>query len=168
MDSRNPARPGFLRPSFTSLGALSMKLSTSLLRPRALTLAAGAAAALACGAASAQTQFTGFTSGCFGAACSPSTTYSPTSTLFDSSGLTYANSTFDVMSSGGVAGLGASGSTNPALNVDNLGSWTLSATPFSYSLAPGNTFTRRVTFTAPPGTTPGSALFSSTILGNVQ
>jgi hypothetical protein len=140
---------------------MSMTRLTSL--PKALALAAG----LACGAASAQTQFVGFTSGCFGPACLPATTYSPTSTTFDSSGLTYANSTFDVTSAGGFAGLGATGMVNPASNIDNLGSWVLTGAPFNYSLAADNSFTLRVSFTAPPGTTPDSALFTSTIVGNV-
>jgi hypothetical protein len=138
-----------------------MKLSTSL---RPLALAAGAVAAMACGTASAQTTFTGFTTGCFGAACVPSLTNAPASTVFDASGLTYANSTFNVTSAGGVAGLGAMGMTNPALNIDNLGSWTLTGTPFSYA---GTSFTLRVSFTAPPGTTPTSALFTSAITGDV-
>lgn len=146
-----------------------MKLSTSLLRPRALTLAASAAAALACGAASAQTQFTGFTSGCFGVGCTPSTTYAPTSTTFDTSGLAYANSTFDVMSAGGFASIGDLGSPNPALNIDNLGAFTLDGNvPFNYGGAADNSFTLRVSFTAPPGTTPDSALFSSTLHGFVD
>ena len=144
-----------------------MNRLTSLSGPRVLALAVGAAAGLACGAASAQTQFVGFTSGCFGVGCTPDTTYSATSTTFDSSGLTYANSTFDVISAGGFAGLGASGMVNPAANIDNLGSWVLTGTPFNYSLAPDNSFTLRVSFTAPPGTTPDSALFTSTIVGNV-
>jgi len=141
-----------------------MKLSTSLLRSRALALAAGAAAALACGAASAQTQFIGFTNGCFGAACTPESAQAPATDFLAGSGLTYANSTFNVMSAGGVAGLGSTGMANPALNVDNLGSWSLTGAPFSYG---GSSFTLRVSFTAPPGTTPTSALFTSTLLGNV-
>ena len=141
-----------------------MKLQTSRRLPRSLALAAGAAAVLACGTASAQTQFTGFTNGCFGAACVPETTAGPATDLLAGSGLTYANSTFDVMSAGGVAGLGATGMSNPANNVDNLGSWSLTAQPFSYG---GTSFTLRVSFTAPPGTTPGSALFTSDILGTV-
>jgi PEP-CTERM motif-containing protein len=141
-----------------------MKFSTRLPKPSALALAAAAAAVMACGTASAQTQFTGFTSGCFGAACTPSSTYSPTASVFDSSGLTYANSTFNVMSSAGFAGLGASGSTTPASNVNNLGSWSLTQQTFDYT---GTPFKLLVSFSAPPGTTPGSALFTSTLLGNV-
>jgi hypothetical protein len=141
-----------------------MKRLTSLLRPRALAMAAGAVAALACGTASAQTTFTGFTNGCFGAACVPETTNAGASDVLAGSGLTYNNSTFDVVSAGGVAGLGSTGMLTPAGNVDNLGSWLLSGTAFNYG---GNTFTLRVSFTAPPGTTPTSALFTSTLTGNV-
>jgi len=141
-----------------------MKLPTSLRQPRALALAAGAAAALACGAASAQTTFTGFTNGCFGGGCTPETTSAPATDFLAGSGLTYANSTFNVTSAGGVAGLGASGMLLPASNIDNLGSWALTGAPFNYN---GNSFTLRVSFTAPPGTAPGSALFTSTLLGTV-
>ena len=143
-----------------------MKLQTGLRLPRSLAIAAGTVAALACGAASAQTQFTGFTNGCFGAACAPETTAGAATDFLAGSGLTYANSTFDVVSAFGVAGLGATGMTNPANNVDNLGSWTLTGQPFNYNLG-ANAFTLRVTFTAPPGTTPGNTLFSSTISGGV-
>jgi len=141
-----------------------MKSLTSLLRSRALAVAAGAVAALACGAASAQTTFTGFTNGCFGAACVPETTNAGASDVLAGSGLTYNNSTFNVVSAGGVAGLGSTGMATPAGNIDNLGSWILSGAPFAYG---GNAFTLRVSFTAPPGTTPSSALFTSTLIGNV-
>jgi len=141
-----------------------MRIQTSLQRPRALALVAGAAAALACGAASAQTTFTGFTNGCFGGGCTPETTQAPASDILTGSGLTYNNSTFSVTSAGGVAGLGSTGMSTPAANNDNLGSWLLSGAPFSYG---GNSFTLRVSFTAPPGTSPSSATFTSTLTGNV-
>jgi len=136
----------------------------SSLRPSALALAAGTVAAMACGAASAQTTFTGFTNGCFGAACVPETTAGGASDVLTGSGLTYNNSTFSVTSAGGVAGLGSTGMGTPAGNVDNLGSWILTGAPFSYT---GSSFTLRVSFTAPPGTAPASALFTSTLLGMV-
>jgi len=141
-----------------------MKRLTSLLRPRALAVAAATVAAMAGGTASAQTVFTGFTNGCFGSACTPATTSAPASTFLTGSGLTYNNSTFNVTSAGGVAGLGSTGMSTPAANVNNLGSWLLSGTPFAYG---GNSFTLRVSFTAPPGTTPGSAVVTSTLVGNV-
>jgi hypothetical protein len=140
-----------------------MQRFKSLPARRALAVAAGAVITMACAPAVAQTQFTGFTTGCFGAACVPSLVYAPATDTLATSGLSYANSTFDVISSGGFAGLGATGMIDPAANLDNLGSWTLSGDPFTYS----GSFTLRVSFTAPPGTTPDSALFTSTILGNV-
>jgi len=141
-----------------------MKRLTGLLRLRALALAAGTVAAVACGTASAQVQFTGFTNGCFGSGCTPESTSAPATDFLAGSGLTYANSTFDVMSAGGVAGLGATGMMLAANNVDNLGSWALTGAPFNYN---GSSFTLRVSFTSPPGTTPGSALFTSTLIGMV-
>ena len=141
-----------------------MKRLTSLLRPRALAVAAGAVAAMACGSASAQTVFTGFTNGCFGSGCTPETTQAPASDVLAGSGLTYNNSTFSVVSAGGVAGLGSTGMLTPGANVNNLGSWLLSGAPFLYT---GNSFTLRVSFTAPPGTAPSSALFTSTLTGMV-
>jgi len=141
-----------------------MKRLTSLLRPRALAIAGAAVAAMAGGAASAQTVLTGFTNGCFGSGCSPETTQAPAQDLLAGSGLTYNNSTFSVTSAGGVAAIGSTGMTTPAANVDNLGSWLLSGAPFIYT---GSSFTLRVSFTAPPGTTPTSALFTSTLMGSV-
>ena len=141
-----------------------MRLLKGLLSLRGPAVVAGAVAALASGAANAQTEFTGFTNGCFGSGCTPGTTNSPASALLTGSGLTYDNSTFDVVSAGGVAGLGTQGQSTPAANVNNLGSWILTGAPFSYT---GNSFTLRVSFTAPPGTTPSSALFTSTLTGNV-
>jgi hypothetical protein len=139
-----------------------MKRLTSLLRPRALAVAAGMVAAMASGAASAQTVFTGFTNGCFGTACTPETAQAPASDVL--SGLTYNNSTFNVTSFGGVAAIGSTGMSTPAANVNNLGSWLLTGAANNYT---GGSFTLRVSFTAPPGTTPTSALFTSTLMGNV-
>jgi hypothetical protein len=144
-----------------------MKLQTGLRLPRSLAIAAGAVAAMACGAASAQTQFVGFTNGCFGLACLPEADQVARTDFLAGSGLTYANSTFDLFSSGGTpdtAGLGATGMLLPANNIDNLGSFTLTGTPFNYA---GSSFTLRVSFTAPPGTAPDSALFTSTLIGSV-
>ena len=140
-----------------------MNVQTGLRLPRALAIAAGFLA-LACGTASAQTQFIGFTNGCFGLGCTPESDQADRTDFLAGSGLTYANSTFDVISAGGTAGLGATGMLLPANNIDNLGSWTLSGAPFVYD---GNSFTLRVSFTAPPGTTPASQLFTSSLIGTV-
>src|SRR3954471_22404087 len=105
------------------------------------------AAGLSMGSAQAATTFTGFTDGCFGAACVPQTAAGPQSTVLG--GLTFENSTFRVRDARGFAAICNVG--RPP-NVDNLGSFTLSGLPFTYT---GNAFDLRVTFTAPPGTTPG-------------
>jgi hypothetical protein len=104
--------------------------------------------------------FAGFTNGCFGAGCTPGTTSGapPVSLL----GLTYSSSTFNGTTSGGFLAIGNAPGTP---NVDNLGSFALSGTPANYT---GQSFTLRVTFTAPPGISGGqSRTFSATLTGNV-
>jgi hypothetical protein len=142
-----------------------MKRQTSLLRPRALALAAGTVAALVCGTASAQVTFTGFTNGCFGVGCTPESDESGTARTDTFHGLTYNNSSFSVISSSGFAGLGDAGQIAPSVNFNNLGSWLLTSEAFSYT---GSSFTLRVSFTAPPGTTPDNALFNAAFVGNVS
>jgi PEP-CTERM motif-containing protein len=134
-----------------------MKLKTSRLRPSALAWAAGAAAAMAFGTASAQTTFSGFTNGCFGTACTPTSTSAPTTISFNT--LSFTNSTFSVTSSGGSAPIGQEPGTP---NFNNLGSMTLAGSPFTY---PGNTFRLLVTFTAPPGTAPPTSTFTASFSG---
>ena len=131
-----------------------MKRLTSLLRPRALAVAAGTVAAMACGTASAQVVFTGSTSGCFGAACVPGAT----ATL---NGLTYTDSTFDVTSAGGFASIGGAPATP---NVNNLGSFSLTGEEFPYN----STFTLLITFTAPPASAPNPTSFGGTVTGMVN
>lgn len=97
----------------------------------------------------------GFTSGCFGAACSPGASASIP-------GLSYSNSTFDGTTVGGFRGLG--GNPNPGSNVNNLGSFTLSTAPNTFNTS----FTLRVTFTAPQGISGSSeAFFVATLTGSV-
>ena len=138
-----------------------MRLLKSLLRPRALALAAGTVAAMVCGVASAQeTTFTGFTNGCFVAGCTPTQTASPTTTTLN--GLSFTNSTFNVTTAGGFVSIGDAPATP---NVNNLGSFSLTSAPFSYA---GGAFDLLVTFSAPPGTTPNPVLFTSVVSGNVM
>ena len=105
--------------------------------------------------------FAGFTNGCFGAGCTPGTTSgSPAVSLL---GLTYNSSTFNGTTSSGFLAIGNVPGTP---NVDNLGSFTLTGTPANYN---GQSFTLRVTFTAPPGIAGGnSRTFSATLTGNVS
>ena len=78
-------------------------------------------------------------------------------------GLTYSNSTFAGTTSAGFLGIGSA--ATPGANFNNLGSFTLDATPRTYA---GNTFQLMVTFTAPANITGGqSTTFSSILVGNV-
>ena len=79
--------------------------------------------------------FSGSTLGCFGAGCMPVAS----STLL---GLTYNNSTFSGTTAGGFLGIGTG-----TPNVDNLGSFTLTGDPATYS----GSFAVRVTFSDPQG-----------------
>ena len=141
-----------------------MKLKPSF-KSTALALAAGAVLGLSAGAASAvETTFIGYSDGCF--AASPATTCAPTNTASTQTtslaGLTYVNSNFDVTTAGGFVSIG-SGPGTP--NLDNLGSFSLSASPFVYN---GQHFDLLVTFTAPPGTTPGQGVFTDMLTGTVN
>jgi hypothetical protein len=109
---------------------------------------------MAFGTASAQTTFTGSTSGCFGTACTPAAS----ATL---NGLTFTNSTFSVSSAGGLASIGDAPATP---NFNNLGSLSLTGAAFGYS----GTFSLLVTFTAPPATSPNSTSFAGALSGMVN
>jgi hypothetical protein len=76
-------------------------------------------------------------------------------------GLTYTNSTFSGTTAGGFLGIGNMPGTP---NLDNLGSFNLSAMPATYN----STFTVRVTFTDPQGINGGpSSSYSATLTGQV-
>src|SRR5215207_7227135 len=87
----------------------------------------------------------GYTNGCFNCISPPNTSATQTATLL---GLTYVNSTFAGTTAAGFRGLGGNPIAPPTQNVNNLGAFSLSTTPATYT---GNTFTLRVTFTAPEG-----------------
>src|SRR5947209_16652847 len=132
----------------------------------ALALAALAVLALSQGAArAAEVTVAGQTGGCFGTTASPcapsvpGTGQSQTASLL---GLTYNGSSFNVTTSNGFAGIG--NTANPPTNFNNLGSFTLTGAPNNYN---GNTFTLRVAFSLPPGTAPGSGLYSADLFGTV-
>lgn len=121
----------------------------------ALALAAGAVLSLGSGVASAQmVNFQGATDGCFGMACAPASTATLT-------GLTYRDSTFNVTTAAGFVSIGDVAATP---NFNNLGSFSLTSSPFVYT---GNRFELTVSFSAPAGTTPGSSVFTSLLQGTV-
>ena len=107
----------------------------------------------------------GRTGGCFstpGVPCAPpvlSTGQGQTASLL---GLHYNGSTFEVTTVNGFVGVG--NIATPPVNFNNFGSFTLESTPADYT---GNTFTLRTAFTLPPGTAPGSGLYTADLLGSV-
>jgi len=107
-----------------------------------------------------EVSFAGYTNGCFGAACvAPNTSAPQTATLL---GLTFTNSTFSGTTAGGFLAIGNVPATP---NVNNLGSFTLTGDPALYG---GQSFTLRVTFTAPPGIAgSNSRTFSADLGGTV-
>jgi hypothetical protein len=108
--------------------------------------------------AKAAVVFQGYTNGCFDCVAPPNTSAVQTASLL---GLSYTNSTFNVVEAGGIASIG----TAPGVpNLNNLGSFTLTGAPAVYT---GNTFDLRVTFTAPPGTSPATSVFTADLLGTV-
>lgn len=145
-------------------GSVMNLLCASTRRATVLAGAAAAAMVLASGSVAAQTVFTGYTDGCFATlpatSCTPVTAAGTQSASF--AGLTYDNSTFNVTTS---AGFAAVGNMPGSSNFNNLGSFMLASSPASYN---GNHFDLRVTFIAPPGTTPGSVVINDLLMGSVS
>jgi hypothetical protein len=126
---------------------------------RGLSVATVVAAVLVWAGPASAVEFIGFTNGCFDAGCPPTANNSP-ATITLAPGLSYTNSTFDVTSSGGIAGIGSA----PApVNFNNLGSFTATGDTATYT---GSHFNLLVSFLA-PATNPGTALFTDVITGSV-
>ena len=131
---------------------------------RAAIAALGVVSALAFApgiAGAAETTFSGFTDGCFGVACIPPATPITATQSITTGGLTYSNSTFSVTTAAGFLSLGGSPGSP---NVDNLGSFSLSGTPFSYN---GTKFNMGITFTGPAFIVPGQIVITGSALGTV-
>ena len=136
----------------------------SAARPLALGLIAVAFVGLSGGESRADEVFiSGYTNGCFNCAAPPNTSATQTASL---DGLTYVNSTFAGTTAGGFRGLGGNPIAPPVQNFNNLGAFSLATSvPFTFT---GNTFTLRVTFTAPEGIAgSNTSLFSATLTGTV-
>ena len=140
-----------------------MRNHLSILKPLTLGLAMIAIMTLGQGVAKADEVFiSGYTNGCFNCASPPNTSATQTATL---GGLTYVNATFAGTTAAGFRGLGGNPIAPPTQNVNNLGAFSLATTPFTYT---GNTFTLRVTFTAPEGIAgSNTSLFTATLTGTV-
>ena len=136
---------------------------------KALAATAGAVLALSSGGAQAvETVFAGYTNGCFSilplTTCTPTADTSGTQTA-TVGGLTYLMSNFSGLTAGGFLGIGSQGMAPPAYNVNNLGSITLTGSPFVYD---GNHFSLMVTFVDPTGILPGNQpIFRDNLFGTV-
>lgn len=126
-----------------------------------LSIAAIAATLAFAAPASAQVvNFQGVASGCFftGSVCTPTganNTVGP---------LTYMGSTFNVTSS---AGFAAINDVPAALNLNNLGSFSLPSGGASFTPS-GNNFLLNVAFTAPVGSVPSGSNFLAALSGDVS
>jgi hypothetical protein len=138
-----------------------------MVKSLALALMALAFLALSQGVARAdEVTVAGVTGGCLGAPGSPCLISPPNSGPGQTSsilGLTYNGSAFNVTTSNGFAGIGDT--PNPPNNFNNLGSFTLSSEPNNYN---GYNFTLRVAFSLPPGTAPGSGIYTADLTGTVS
>ena len=143
-----------------------MRKLFSLIKPVAISLVAVAIMVFAQDVTKADEVFVaGYSNGCFN--CNPppvpNTSATQTDSLF---GLTYVNSTFSNTTVGGFLGLGGNPVAPPTQNVNNLGAFSLAVSEATYT---GNTFTLRVTFTAPEGIAgSNTSLFNATLMGAVS
>ena len=134
-----------------------------LLKPLALAIAiAGIFVAGQRTARADEITVNGYTHGCFGPCTPPNDGLVQTGSIL---GLTYTNSAFSGSTSNGFLGFGNIGQAPGVMNSENLGSFTLSNLGANYT---GQTFTLRVTFTAPTGIAgSNTSLFSAILVGSV-
>ena len=145
-----------------------MRILNLMFKPLALAAIAFAVMAMSHGVAKAdEVTFSGYSNGCFN--CNPppvpNSSAPQTASLL---GLIYTNSLYSGTTSGGFLAFGGfPGPTPPpgTQSQDNFGFFNLASSLATYT---GNTFTLRLTFTAPAGITGGgSPLFSATLTGSV-
>jgi hypothetical protein len=107
--------------------------------------------------------FQGYTNGCFNCGTPTQQSTTQTSSL---DGAVFTNSTFNVNTAGGFAGIGSAATASGTQNFNNLGSIQLNNTvPFTFT---GNTFSLRTTFTVPTGIVgSNSTTFMANLLGSV-
>ena len=137
----------------------------SIFKPAALSIAAIAVMGLGQGVANAdEVNIQGYTNGCFGAACVPPNSSAVQSTAI--LGLTYTNSTFNDTTVGGFLAIGGNPTPPGVQSFNNLGSFTLATSLANYT---GQSFTLRVTFTAPEGITGSStSTFTAVLTGSIN
>lgn len=135
----------------------------SIFKPLALGLAMIAIMTLGQGVAKAdEVNFIGYTNGCFNACVPANSSALQTASLF---GLTYTNSTFNNTTVNGTLGLGGNPTGPGVQGFNNFGQFNLASSLATYN---GNTFSLRVTFTAPTGIVGGgTTTFTALLTGSV-
>lgn len=133
---------------------------------KSLAFAIGVVAILSLGQSVARADevtITGYTNGCFNCAVPPNTSATQTATLL---GLSYTNSQFNDTTVGGFLAFGGNPTPTGVQGLNNFGSFSLASSLATYT---GNTFTLRVSFTAPTGITGGSSqVYTATLTGQVS
>jgi len=141
-----------------------MRILNLMFKPLALAAIAIAVMAMGHGVVKAdEVTLAGYTNGCFNCATPPNTSAIQQASL---SGLSYTNSTFNGTTAAGFRAFGAAPAPQGTQAVNNFGSFFLASSLATYT---GNSFTLRVTFTAPTGIAGGgSQLFTATLTGSVM
>jgi hypothetical protein len=141
-----------------------MRVLISVFKPIALGMAVIAFMVISHSPAKAdEVTLAGYTNGCFNCASPPNSSAVQQASLL---GLAYTNSTFMGMTANGFRAFGSAPAPQGTQAVNNFGSFALSSSLATYT---GNSFTLRVTFTAPTGIAGGgSTLFTATLTGTVM
>ena len=141
-----------------------MRILNLMFKPLALAAIAIAVMAMGHSVVKAdEVTLTGYTNGCFNCASPVNSAAVQQASLL---GLAYTNSTFTGMTASGFRAFGAAPAPQGTQAVNNFGSFFLSSSLATYT---GNSFTLRVTFTAPTGIAGGgSTLFTATLTGTVM
>ncbi|HKE55562.1 MAG TPA: PEP-CTERM sorting domain-containing protein [Pyrinomonadaceae bacterium] len=104
----------------------------------------------------------GYTNGCFNCASPTNSSAVQTASLL---GLSFTNSVFNGTTANGIRAFGAAPAAQGVQAINNFGSFFLASGANVYN---GNTFSLRVSFTAPPGITGGgTSVFMATLIGSV-
>lgn len=105
----------------------------------------------------------GYTNGCFNCAVPPNTSATQTASLF---GLAYTNSQFSDTTVGGFLAFGGNPTPTGVQGTNNFGQFSLAGSLATYT---GNTFSLRVTFTAPAGIVGSSSqVYTAVLTGAVS
>lgn len=141
-----------------------MESVRSVIKPLALGLVVmGLMAVSQMTALADEVTLAGYTNGCFNCASPANTSALQQDSLL---GLSYTNSTFNGTTAAGFRAFGAAPAPQGTQALNNFGSIFLASTAQTYN---GNSFTLRVTFTAPPGINgSNTTVFTATLVGTVQ